>query len=43
MLMNIYFIFISQQDLENFKAEVEKRSEALDSVKTPIEQQECTS
>lgn len=33
----------SQQDLENFKAEVEKRSETLDLVKPSTEQQECTS
>lgn len=33
----------SQQDLENFKAEVEKRSETLDSVKPSTEQLEIAS
>jgi len=43
VINGILYVQISQQDLENFKAEVEKRSETLDSVKSLTEQQECTS
>ncbi|VVC44929.1 Hypothetical protein CINCED_3A021244 [Cinara cedri] len=43
VINGILYVQISQQDLENFKAEVEKRSESLDTVKQSTEQQECTS
>ncbi|XP_026822607.1 clustered mitochondria protein homolog [Rhopalosiphum maidis] len=42
VINGILYVQISQQDLENFKAEVEKRSETLDLVK-PSTEQECTS
>jgi len=42
-LFKFILTIFSQQDLENFKAEVEKRSETLDLVKPSTEQQECTS
>ncbi|XP_015380377.1 PREDICTED: clustered mitochondria protein homolog isoform X2 [Diuraphis noxia] len=43
VINGILYVQISQQDLENFKAEVEKRSETLDLVKPSTEQQDCTS
>ncbi|XP_025194814.1 clustered mitochondria protein homolog [Melanaphis sacchari] len=42
VINGILYVQISQQDLENFKAEVEKRSETLDLVK-PSTEQDCTS
>jgi len=43
VINGILYVQISQQDLENFKAEVEKRSESLDMVKPSTDQQEFTS
>ncbi|XP_050428196.1 clustered mitochondria protein homolog isoform X2 [Adelges cooleyi] len=43
VINGILYVQISQQDLENFKAEVEKRSETLDSVNVLSEQQDCAS